>query len=515
MSDKGITKVKSSRSGGARATIVAILVIVQCLVVIIPTLFLREYGTIAFVVLEICNVLGIILLSIDNRSLSYKFSWMSAMLIFPISGLIMFMLWGHRRKQVKLNAKIAEKSIKNDKYQDYDRQLLDRFSEMHPVSSRMTRYMYAMGSPLYANNDVKYYSTGESVIDAMIEDLEQAKDFILMEFFIVAEGEVWNRVHEILVRKAREGVEVNLIVDDFGSMFRTSVDFAERLEEEGINIRIFNPIHKYFHNFYMNFRTHEKIVVIDGTVAYTGGFNLADEYANLIERFGYWKDAGIRVKGDVVKSVVLTFMDMWMAMNDNDIDVTRYLKDDMGYCGEKYCHALKDGPAYRTYSYVENVYEQMINYAGSKLYIMTPYLILPEKIMQDLIEARIRGVDVRIITPGIPDKKYVKRFTEYNYGNLLKAGIRVFEYEQGFVHSKVIMNEHCAVVGSINMDYRSFYLHFENGIWVYDKEFTAEVNEDIENTFGKCREISYEQWLQRPIKHKAYQAFFNILSPLI
>ncbi|MBO5486446.1 MAG: cardiolipin synthase, partial [Eubacterium sp.] len=335
-------------------------------------------------------------------------------------------------------------------------------------------------------------------------------------FFIVAEGALWDKLHEILKRKIEEGVEVKFLYDDFGALLRTGKGFASNLREEGFEVEIFNPIHKYVSKLFMNFRDHQKIVVIDGNIAYTGGFNIADEYANLVERFGVWKDAGIRIVGDAVWGMTITFMELWTACAGKDeIDYEKYRPTMKFEENKLYCHVLRDGPALDTRSFVGNMYRQMIQYAGKTVYIMTPYLILEEPMVEALIEAGRRGVDVRIITPYIPDKKHVKLMTEYNYGILLKHGIRIFEYLPGFIHSKVVMNEHCAIVGTINMDYRSFYLHYENGVWIYDEEVRSAIVEDFEETFAQSKEITYEEWKNRPMSRKFVQHILHVFDMLV
>ncbi|MBO6108156.1 MAG: cardiolipin synthase, partial [Eubacterium sp.] len=304
--------------------------------------------------------------------------------------------------------------------------------------------------------------------------------------------------------------------DDFGALMRTPTSFASDLRNEGIDVAVFNPIGRYVSRLYMNFRTHQKIVVVDGEVAYTGGFNIADEYANLVERFGVWKDAGVRIIGDAVWGMTITFLEMWNAtVSGFSPDFDRYRPDKPSPVNEVYCHVLRDGPALGTRSFFAKAYRQIIEFAEEKLYVTTPYLILEDTMIDALIEARERGVDVRIITPNIPDKKRVKMMTEYNYGVLLKNGIRIFEYTPGFIHTKVIMNEHCSIVGTVNMDYRSFYLHYENGIWVYDPEFISEVESDFLNTVEQSREISVGEWKNRPAMRKLAQFFLKVFDSLV
>lgn len=508
-------RVQNNVSGLIRAGIVLLLVLFQFAVIIIFPLLFREYFTWFYIAIIIAGIFAVLALTNDNRNMSYKFAWLCIMIVFPISGYIMFALWGKVGKKNKLNQRIRTQIRLVDKNLTQVPGVPEEFRKKHPVTSRMSRYMQAEGSPIYKNNKARYYEFGEDAFEDLFADLERAEKFIFIEFYIVATGALWDKLHEILKRKIGEGVEVKFLYDDFGALLRTGKDFAPTLRAEGFQVEIFNPIHKYVSKLFMNFRNHQKIVVIDGKVAYTGGFNIADEYANLVERFGVWKDTGIRLKGDAVWAMTIIFLEFWTVCSGEKVDYDRYRFTGNMEKTDMYCHVLRDGPALGTSSFVGNMYKQMINYAGRKLYIMTPYLILEDMMVQALLEAVLRGVDVRIITPYIPDKKRIKWMTEYNYGVLLKNGVRVYEYLPGFIHAKVVMNEHCAIVGTINMDYRSFYLHYENGVWVYDRDFLKAVDNDFTQTFHQCKEIAYEDWEHRPWKKKIMQHILHVFDTLV
>lgn len=509
-------RVQNSLSGFLRACIVAALVMLQFAILIILPFLLRQYASLFYLVMELFGVFTILALTNDSRSMSYKYGWLCITILLPVSGNIMFALWGKVGKKNKLNRRIKSTIQSVDRHLEWHPEVSDEFRKKHPVSSRMSRYMEANGAPISKNNEARYYDMGENAFEDLFADLERAKKYVFIEFFIVAEGAIWDKMHDILKRKIEEGVEVKFLYDDFGALLRTSTDFAQKLRAEGFEVEVFNPIHKYTSKLFMNFRDHQKILVIDGEVAYTGGFNIADEYANLVERFGIWKDEGVRLKGDVVWSMVVTFLELWAVCSKNEeIDYERYRAEKTSIQSDMYCHVLRDGPALDTRSFVGSMYKQMIHYAGEKMYVMTPYLILEEAMIETLLEAVRRGVDVRIITPHIPDKKHIKYMTEYNYGILLKNGIRIYEYEPGFIHSKVVMNEHCAIVGTINMDYRSFYLHYENGVWIYDEEFRQAVEADFINTFAQSIEITYEDWKNRPLKMKIIQPILHVFDALV
>lgn len=389
------------------------------------------------------------------------------------------------------------------------------YAEENPVSGRMVKFMLSENFLLTEGNEVDYFPMGEDAFEAIFRDLENAKEFVLIDFFIVAEGGLWDKMHDILKRKIKEGVEVKFLYDDFGAAIRTRKYFKQILEHEGFEVRVFNPIMKYTSQLYMNFRSHQKIMVIDGKVGYTGGFNLADEYANLVERFGVWKDTGIRVRGDAVWGLTVVFLQMWEA-SSHDKEHVDYLKYKVmqDVQGDTWCQVISDGPANNPKNPIESIYNQMIMYSDQYLYITTPYLVIEDYMKQSLIEAVRRGVDVRIVTPNIPDKKYAKMLTNFNYGPLLKGGVRIYEYTPGFIHAKQILTEDAAIVGTINMDYRSFYLHYENGVWMSGEKIQNDIHRDFEKMFQESKEISYEDWQRRPLVWKLIQPLLNLFATL-
>lgn len=509
-------RVETHLSGFLRSLLVGLLVVFQLVIFMLLPFFLHDMTVYFYFIMEIASLIFVLVVTNERKSTSYKVSWMCIVLLLPVSGVVMYALWGKTGKRNKLQKRCLDKILAGRKYEKQDVKVLEEFCEKHPVSSRMSRYMSNQGFPLYKNNKVEYFSMGEDAFERMFEDFKQAKKFILIDFFIVADGALWDRMHEILLKKVKEGVNVKFMYDDWGAMLRTERDFAKNLQAEGFQVQIFNPIHKYTDKLFLNFRSHQKIVVIDGNIGYTGGYNIADEYANLVDRFGIWKDTGLRIEGDAVWGMTTVFLQMWnVCCNYDAVDYNAYRPTKAFEKNDTYCHVLSDGPALNPNMFIETMYKQMINYAGEKVYIMTPYLILEEYMVQSLVEAKKRGVDVRIVTPSIPDKRQVKWLTEYNYGALLKNGVRIFEYKPGFVHAKMIMTEHSAIVGTINMDYRSFYLHYENGIWVYDENIVNEIYNDFEKTFSICEEITYEQWKNRPFPLRMIQYFLNVFATLV
>lgn len=509
-------RIKSNFSGFLSVCLVGLLVLLQIVIIIVLPFVLRNFTVYFYIVLEIFSITLILNLVNDNRSPSYKISWICIALALPISGHIMYLLWGNRDSTKRLDDNIKQIMKHGSMFLSHDTETEEQFYKDRPMEARLSKYMSSQNFPLYANNQVSYYSMGEDAFEVIFEELEKAEKFILIEFFIVAEGAIWDKLHEILLRKIKEGVEVKFLFDDFGAKIRTEKHFGRKLVQEGFEVQVFNPIHKYTDKLYMNYRSHQKIIVIDGNIGFTGGFNIADEYANLVDRFGVWKDNGIRVEGDAVWGMTVTFLQMWeVCEGKTEIFYERYRPTKTFPKNNVYCHVLSDGPVYNPQNPIETVYEQMIYYSEKYLYITTPYLIIEDDMKHALVTAVQSGVDVRIITPYIPDKKHVKLLTNYNYGYLLKHGVRIYEYEPGFIHAKTIINEKSAIVGTINMDYRSFYLHYENGVWISDVDSIRVIKEDIEETLQVCKEIKYEEWVERPLSMKMKQAFLNMFSTLM
>ncbi len=508
-------RIENNLSGFLRCCIVGALVLLQILVLLALPFFFQKYTVYFYTIVEFLSFFLILGLINDSRSPSFKIAWISIALILPISGQVMYLLWGKSDSKKKIESRILARLKHGAQFLEEDPETAEKFQNAEKLNIRMSRYLSLEGFPLFKNTEISYYSMGEDAFEAIFADLLKAERFILLNFFIVAEGALWDRLHEILLQKMKEGVKVYFMYDDFGAMIRTHKHFRRDREAEGMEVRVFNPIHKYMDKLYMNYRSHQKIVVVDGNIGYTGGFNLADEYANLVERFGIWKDTGIRLEGEAVWGLTVIFFQMWEVCSRKEFPdydkfrpVKKFPENDI------YLHVISDGPATKHWP-IESIYHQMITYAGKYLYIMTPYLIIEQDMQDALITAAQSGVDVRILTPGIPDKKNVKLLTEFNYGKLLEHGVRIFEFVPGFVHAKSIINEECGIVGTVNMDYRSFYLHYENAVWIYHKKTVEKIREDFMKTLADCREITYEEWKNRPFPVRAKQQVLNLFSTLM
>ncbi len=502
-------------SGFLRAAIVGILVLIQFGLIIYLSYILRGYTIYIYSFIQVLSVIIIIGLVNDNRNVSYKISWICIIAALPITGHIMYVLWGNSRIK-KMDKVVLEKLAKGFGYLEQNPEVVEEFEDRYPDMVRMATYLHTNHFPLYKNNQVEYYPMAEDAFKAIIKDIEKAEKFILVNFFIIGEGVLWENLHRVLLSKIREGVKVLFLYDDFGAMLRTPRNFRRALEKEGFEVRVFNPIHRYTDKLYMNYRSHQKIVVVDGHTGYTGGMNLADEYVNLVPRFGIWKDNAIKLTGEAVWGLTVTFLQMWEASNaSKPVDYEQYRYTGSFPESDVFCQVISDGPANNPRNPMEDFYKQMIYYAKKVLYITTPYLIIEDDMRDALVTAAAGGVDVRIITPSIPDKKNVKVLTNYNYGSLLEAGVRIFEYTPGFIHAKTMLNEDSAIVGTMNMDYRSFHLQYECGVWVCNNEVISTIKKDLLKTMDESHEVTLEEWKKRPLYIKVYEKILNVFSTLM
>jgi cardiolipin synthase len=512
MADMGI--VRSKYYGIMRGITVGISFFLQIALMIFLGMYLMRYSIIVYFVLELVSV--IIVFALVNNAESYKMSWIVIILVLPVSGLFLYFMWGRKR----VNSRYFKR------LRDYDNQMMQSLKQgdsivqdlerQHPNKVQISRYLRKEGFPIYNNTKASYYRVGEDVFAAMLEDLRNAKKFIFMEYFIVSDGKVWCDILEVLTQKAEEGVEIKLLFDDFGTLRINTQAFRKDIRSRGIEMSIFNPIHRGVTKMSFNYRNHKKITVIDGNIAYTGGYNLADEYANYIERFGHWKDSGIRLCGDGVYSFTCFFLDMWRVSNKgiviNDVDY----KPNIHVFEEGYVQPFMGGPHRNPHNPTEGAYTRMINKARDYVYITTPYLVLDQSMREDLANAALSGVDVCIIVPKIYDKWYVYMVNVSNYGKLMEAGVHIYEYKPGFIHAKnVIADDECAICGTINTDYRSFYLHYECGVFLSEMDAIMDMKADFLKTLEQCEEMDLVRWSKRPLGNKIMQAALKVLSPLL
>ena len=481
----------------------------------------------------------------DMRT-SYRMSWIFLVLFLPIFGIPAYFIFGRsgltkktRRKMEAVADKVVEYRVEDYKtIQALQQENFYAFQQSHYISARA-------GYPIYKEEDSNYYSCGEKLYPQLLADLESAKHFIFLEYFIIEQGKMFDPIVNILECKAKEGVEIRLIYDDVGCIQTLPPKFYQVLQAKGIRCAAFNPFRPVL-SIIMNNRDHRKITVIDGKIAYTGGFNLADEYINEKEKFGYWKDAGIRLTGACVWNFTSMFLEIWDYITKTEDDYAFYRKASIPQLGEitrKHLLAQKatDMPVAASYSDAvephvtgagvvqpycdspldhedvgENVYLNLIGHAKHYVYIFTPYLIIGSEMATALVNASKCGVDVRIVVPGIPDKKLVYLLTQANFANLIKGGVKIYKYAPGFIHSKCfVVDDVYAAVGTINLDYRSLYLHFECGTFMYRTKAVMQVKQDALATIDQSLLVTLSECQSKKLIVRMFMGALKLFAPLL
>ena len=454
-----------------------------------------------------------------KQSASIKMPWILLILLVPVAGLAFYLLVGQNQGTKKMRKRYEEIDKKllpllpaNDKEQQ-------ELKEKSPYAANITHYIREYsGYPVYKNTDITYFDDAKKGLESQKEELKKAKEFIFMEYHAIEDAESWHGIQEILEEKVKEGVEVRVFYDDMGSIGFVNTDFVKRLESVGIHARVFNPFAPGL-NLFLNNRDHRKITVIDGKVGFTGGYNLANEYFHLTEPFGFWKDTGLKLEGDAVRSLTVTFLEMWNAVKAKDIDDVDFEK----YLG-RYDHKASDGGFVAPYAdnpmdkihVGEDVYMSIANSARDYAWYITPYLIITDEMISALSLAARRGVDVRIITPGIPDKKLVYSVTRSYYNALAVNGVRIFEYTPGFCHAKMsVSDDTVATCGTINLDYRSLYHHFENGCFIAGSHVVNEIKRDFEEMFSASSEVTEYYKSGRGRFLRFGQMLLRLVAPLL
>ncbi len=501
-----------------RAAIIALFILLQvawAIVMLWQFSYQFTYANLVFRGIAILLVLVIVNKWVNPVN---KLSWTFLILLSPMVGLPLYFLFGRsgltkgtQRQMDEYNRVISACLVRDEKA---EQELLAEDASVYNQSRYISEYA---GFPLYQNTGTKYYECGEVMFVDMLEDLKRAKHFIFLEYFIIEEGEMFQAVVDILEQKVKEGVEVRLIYDDVGCISTLPPKYYRVLQAKGIKCAAFNPFRPII-SVVMNNRDHRKILVADGTVGYTGGINLADEYINRIERFGYWKDTGVRIEGEGVWSLTNMFLSMWDYITRMTEDCRKFMPavyQKGPFVSDGYVQPYGDSPLDQE-NVGENIYLNIIARAKRYVYIFTPYLIIDNEMLVTLCNAAKSGVDVRIVTPGIPDKKMVYLLTQSYYAPLLKSGVRIYQYTPGFLHAKCfVCDDEIATVGSVNLDFRSLYLHFECGVWMYRSSAVLQVKDDCLKTFECSREISLEFCQGRALPIRMVQSVLRLFAPLM
>lgn len=455
-------------------------------------LVLWRFGNffIYFYIINIILSLIVVLFILNNKSNpAYKIAWIVPILLLPIFGGLIYLMFGNYKTSKKVKRDMQNINEKMEYFLKQQDDVMESLKSQSLTASNQSRYIqkYAF-CPIYKKTTSEYLTPGEVKFKYLIKELKKAKRYIFLEYFIIEEGIMWNTILDILVEKAKQGIDVRVIYDDMGCLSRLPFGYDKQLEAKGIKCSVFNPFIPIL-SLRHNNRDHRKIVVIDGHTAFTGGINLADEYINAIDRFGHWKDASIMIEGEAAWNFSVFFLSLWEYLRGEKIDYELFkplLEDKEEIISDGFIQPFADSPI-DDETVSEIIYLNLISQAKRYVYINTPYLILDNKLTTALITSAKRGVDVRIITPHIPDKWYVHSVSRSSYAELIESGVSIYEYTPGFMHSKVfVVDDQIAVVGTINLDYRSLFLHFECGVWMYG----ANCIKDIKKDFLQSQELS-------------------------
>lgn len=500
-----------------RVTIIGLLLVLQISLIIWTILRLSNYYAYFYIFCLIISGCAVIYLINKKEDAAYKLTWALMIMLFQPFGGPLYVLLEYLKNHRKFIRQLQIVNKQTRAYLKQDDAVMEKMAELVPESA-FSQVKYLVNyAPIYENTISKYLSPGEKFFVALIQALEKAEHFIFLEYFIIHEGKMWDAVLEILERKVQEGVDVRLLYDDIGSLWTLPYKYNEKLEQKGIKCHVFNPLEPTL-NIVLNNRDHRKITIVDGYIGFTGGSNLADEYINVIERFGYWKDAMILLEGEAVWNLTVMFLQTWDCVTEqrdifNQFSPYRYHKEP--FKSDGFIQPYGDSPLDEE-MVSANVYLNLLYKAKKYVYICTPYLIIDDKMMTAFTIAVMSGVKIKIITPHKADKWYVHMLTRSYYSELIRIGVEIYEYTPGFIHSKTfVCDDEIGIVGSINMDFRSLYLHFECGVWIYGASSIYDIKEDFNKTLAISTQIFMEDCQKVKDGERFVRSILKLLAPLM
>ena len=497
-------------------TMITVLLILLQIYFIYEVINRMQYSNVLKGVFDVLGATAIIYIINSEENPAFKLTWILPICLFPVFGVAFYLFImlnpGNRTLQKALGVRIDE----TQKYLQTEYRVVEKLKKEDSGIRNLGRYIQKFNHfPTYDHTKVSFLATGEEKYEDLMKELQKAEKFIFIEYFIINRGQIWDSILKVLEEKVKQGVEVRVMYDGMSSLAALPYNYPKELEKKGIRAKVFAPIRPLL-STHQNNRDHRKILVIDGKVAYNGGINLADEYMNRKKRFGHWKDTAVKLEGDAVKSFTLMFLQMWNLSGRAQEDYEKYILPPTGMnFGDGFVIPYNDDPTNRL-DIAECVYLDIINQATDYVHIMTPYLIIDNEMVTALTFAARRGVDVKIILPGIPDKKAVYAIARTYYPQLLAAGIKLYEYTPGFLHAKEFVSDDCkAVVGTINLDFRSLYEHFECGTYIYKNPVVSDIEADFKATLKKCRKIDYQYYVDLPWWYRIAGHVLRLFGPLV
>lgn len=496
-----------------RYIVAILLAVLETAAVIAIVMLLSYYVPYFYLAMWVTEIAAIIHIIASDGNADYKIPWLIVVMVIPVGGLMLYIMFGSRKLKKKFIHRLeAMRSV----YQKEDSAVLEALEQVSPNACDQAKMLQRIANcHVFTNTAQQYFPLGEDMFLQLLADLRKAEKFIFMEYFIIEEGKFWNPILEILKEKAAAGVDVKVLYDDVGCMMTLPGNYDKILRKLGIDAVPFSKLKGNADSEFNN-RSHRKITVIDGKVGYTGGINIADEYINEVVKYGHWKDVGLRLEGEAVRELTRLFL------TDYCINVKSVKETKLDYFPE-YCVndagfviPFGDGPMPIYKRRVgQTVIENMLSHAHRYVWIMTPYLIIDNQLCTCIENAALRGVEVKLLLPHIPDKKIIFEMTRSHYHRLMDAGVQIYEYEPGFVHAKVYLADgETAMVGTINMDYRSLVHHFENGVWMHRCAAIDSIREDFEATFRKCIPMSKDntRW---NLPQRFIRAVLKVFAPML
>jgi cardiolipin synthase len=499
----------------SRAFLVSALMFIEIALVASVMIFLSRLIVPIFFLFLLSNIIIVIGIINRNNNPMFKIAWIVPVLAIPVVGALFYIMFGrtHLNKRNTRNLTLAYNSASD--FFTNNSELLSRISAKEPHIAREAYYiMESSKTDVYEFTETEYLSPGNVFYEKLIFELKKAKKFIFIEYFIINEGEMWETIKHILAEKQSHGVEIRVLYDDMGSAISgVSAAFSQELRKLGFKVAVFNPYKPSLDKF-LNYRDHRKICIIDSKVAFTGGINIADEYIGINDRLGHWQDSGVMLRGDAVNRMSVMFLQMWTFTTTEQPDYAAYMVDFKAN-HDGYVIPFSDEPLIQGLI-CESAYINIIANATKYVYINAPYLIIDQNVSSALIRAAKSGIDVKIITPGTPDKKLIYYMTRSHYKDLVEAGVNIYEYAPGFIHNKtIISDDEKAIVGTANFDYRSFYLHFENGVWLYGSRAVLQAKACFKNALAQSRKVTQKQIDETPFGRRLACSLLQVFAPLL
>lgn len=521
MQHRKINKVDHKVKKGISAIIFSrffvffLFVAIQVAIFAFGVYFAFAFKPLQYVIVAI-QIFLIIFIINDKSDPTMKIVWVVLLLVLPTLGTLTYLYFRLQPASKKLKKRLKHINEKSKRYLEQDPEVYNELAYQDGQVATLSRYIDVNSlCPIYRNTDVTYLSCGEEMYQPLIEKLEEAKDYIFIEYFIIEQGKVWDSILRVLEKKVQQGVEVRIMYDGFCTFSRVEIGYYKKLIEKGIKAKPYAPVRPFLTTSQNN-RDHRKIIAIDGKVAFTGGINLADEYFNVKEMFGYWKDNAVMLEGDAAKTLTLLFLQMWNVDEKTIGNFDRYLDvslPDVYDNGFVTCYG--DDP-YNDEQIGEAIYLHLINTSKKYVHIVTPYLVIDNVMVEALKFAAKRGVEVILMMPGIPDKWYAYCLARTYYKELIEAGVEIREYTPGFTHAKMfVVDDDKAVVGTTNLDYRSLFLHFEDGCFMYKSKAITDMEADYQEMIANSKRVTLIGCKNRPLYYKVAGKLLRIIAPIM